>query len=212
MNWGEIRTVVHQYLENEEATFAANLPLYARLAEEDIYRKVQLPVSRETATTNFNISDPLLSIPSDSMSVYSLAVITPEFVYLTLKDEAFLREAYPDPSQVGIPRFFAIRDEANLLVAPTPGSNYGVQMHYFKKPVSIGNNDEPLNENWLSKNAENALIFGIIMHGYIYEKGDQDVIASYKAQFEAALGDLKMIVEGRQKKDTYRNPDQRIPA
>jgi hypothetical protein len=212
MNWGEIKTVVRQYLENEEVTFQANLPLYARLAEEDIYRKVQLPVSRETATTNFNATDPLLSLPTDSMSVYSLAVTTPEFTYLSMKDEAFLREAYPDPTQVGVPRFFAVRDEANLLVAPTPGSNYSVQMHYFKKPVSIGLNDNALNENWLSKNAENALIFGIIMHGYIYEKGDQDVIASYKAQFETALGDLKQIVEGRQKKDTYRNPDQRLPA
>ena len=105
-----------------------------------------------------------------------------------------------------------MRDETDMLLAPTPDQNYGVQVHYFRKPVSIslGNND--LNSNWLSENAENALIFGTIYHGYIYEKGDQDVIAAYKTQFETAIADLKLITEGRQKKDTYRNPDQRLPT
>jgi hypothetical protein len=51
-----------------------------------------------------------------------------------------------------------------------------------------------------------------IYHGYIYEKGDQDVIAAYSKQFETAIADLKLIAEGRQRKDTYRAPDQRMPT
>jgi hypothetical protein len=212
MNWGEIKTVVQQYLENEEASFVGNFPLYARLCEEDIYRKVQLPVAKQTSVTTIFLNDNLLTIPNDAMAVYSLALTTPTFVYLSLKDEAFLREAFPDPAATGVPRFFAVRDESDLLIAPTPNQNYNVQMHYFYKPVSIGFNDNNANENWLSTNAENALIFGIICQGYIYEKGDQDVIASYTKQYETALADLKLIAEGRQRKDTYRQPDQRIPT
>jgi hypothetical protein len=212
MNWGQIKTAVQQYLENEEATFVGNFPLFARLCEEDIYRKVQLPVTRQTAVSTIFINDYLLTIPSDAMSVYSLALTTPTFSYLQLKDEAFLREVYPNPATTGTPRFFAVRDDTDLLIAPTPNQNYDVQMHYFFKPQSIGFNDNNANETWLSKNAENALIFGIIMQGYIYEKGDQDVIAAYTKQYETAIGDLKLIAEGRQKKDTYRQTDQRMPT
>jgi hypothetical protein len=212
MNWGAIKAAVGQYLENEEATFVGNFPLFARLCEEDIYRKVQLPVSRETSVTTIFANDNLLTIPTNAMSIYSLALTTPQFSYLQLKDEAFLREVYPDPLVTGIPRFFAVRDESDLLLAPTPNQNYNVQMHYFFKPVSIGFNDNNLNETWLSSNAENALIFGIICQGYIYEKGDQDVIAAYTKQYETALADLKGIAEGRQKKDTYRQTDQRLPT
>lgn len=212
MNWGEIKTAVKRYLENEEASFIAHLPLHARLAEEDIYRKVQLAVTRETATSTLTPEDRFLLMPPDAVSIYSLALTTPNYSYLLPKDEAFLNEAYPDPTAFGIPRFYAFRDERDLLLAPPPAAAYAVEMHYFKKPVSISLNDDDNNTNWLSQHGENALIFGIVMHGYIYEKGDQDVIQMYAKQFETALTDLKMIAEGRQKKDTYRAPDQRMPT
>ncbi len=212
MNWGQIKTVVRRYLENEEASFLANLPLYARLAEEDIYRKVQLAATKETATATLTPEDRFLSLPTDAVSIYSLAVTTPVYTYLLAKDEAFLREAFPDPTVMGVPRFYAYHNETDLMLAPTPGDYYDIEMHYFKKLPSISLNDDDNNTNWLSEHGENALIFGIVMHGYIYEKGDQDVIQAYAKQFETALMDLKTIAEGRQKKDTYRTPDQRMPT
>lgn len=211
MNWGQIKAVVQQYLENEEPSFVANLPLHARLCEEDIYRKVQLPVAKDTATSTIGPSDRFLSVPDDYLSPYSLALLAP-YRFLLPKDEAFLKEAFPDPSEQDVPRFYSIVNERDLLIAPTPNAFYEVEMHYFKKPVSISANDNVNNTNWLSENGENALIFGIIMHGYIYEKGDQDVIQMYAKQFEGAVTDLKVIVEGRQRKDTFRTTDQRMPT
>ena len=179
MNWGELKALASQYLENEEASFLANLPLHARLAEEDIYRKVQLADIRETATATLTADDRFLSLPSDALAIYSLAVKTPTYVYLLPKDEAFLNEAYPDPSVSGVPRFYAFRDATDLLLAPKPDDYYAVEMHYMRKPQSISLNDDDDNTNWLSQNGENALLFGMLMHGYIYEKGDQDVIQAY---------------------------------
>lgn len=212
MNWGEIKAAVRRYLENEEPTFLGNLSLFGRLAEEEIYRKVQFQVNKETATATLTPLDRFLTVPTDAISIYSLAVTTPIYSYLLPKDEAFLNEAYPNPTVTGMPRFYAYRNETDLLLAPTPGDFYDVEMHYFKKPVSISYLDLDTNTNWLSENGENALIFGVILQGYIYEKGDQDVIGAYTKQFETALSDLKTITEGRRKKDSYRTPDQRIPT
>ena len=80
------------------------------------------------------------------------------------------------------------------------------------EPPSIGLNDVATNTNWLSTYGENALLFGILYHGYINEKGDQDVITAYKGQFDKAVADLKTIAEGRQQKDTYRTSDMRVPT
>jgi hypothetical protein len=214
MNWGEIKAAVKGYLENEETSFVANLPLFAHLAEEDIYRKVQLQFTKDTAVTQTTAGDNLLYLPGNAVSVYTLRLSGPVFATLLAKDEAFLNEIYPDATDVGTPRFYAYRNETDLLLAPTPDDYYNVEMHYFRKPPSItsGSPNPDAYSNWLSQNGENALLFGILMHGYIYEKGDQDVIQMYGKQFEVAVQDLKLIAEGRQKKDTYRTPDQRMPT
>ena len=215
MNWGQIKQAVRDYLENNETTFTGHFADFARLAEEDIYRKLQLQYTKQTADTTMIADDPFLSVPSDALSVYSLASIDPttgEYNFLLPKDQAYLREAYPDPAETGSPRFYAYRNDQLFLIAPTPNVNYQMEIHYYLKPQSISINDEDTNDNWLSRNGENALIFGIIMHGYIYEKGDQDVVGLYKSQFETAINDLKLITEGRQRKDVYRQPDQRIPV
>lgn len=215
MNWGEIKAAVRRYLENDEVTFVANLTLFARMAEEQIYRQVQLQWTKQLATTQLPAGDRYLSIPGEGLAVYSLSFtdpVTGEYMMVLPKDFGFLKEAYPNPAAVGVPRFYAYRDEQVLLIAPTPDQIYDVEMHYYRKPSTIGANDNDGNTNWLSTYGENALIFGIIVQGYIYEKGDQDVIAKYTEQFTLAVSDLKLIAEGRQAKDTYRQLDQRMPV
>ena len=209
MNWADIKAAVTQYLENDETTFTGLLTLYARLAEEDIHRQVQLQSAKVLATANTTIGDPFLTPPSKALAVYSLSYTDPvsgESVILLPKDFAYLKEAFPDPAERGPPRFYCWKDATSLKLAPTPGLNYEMEMHYFKQPDSIGKDDNAANTTWLSENGENALLFGIIYHGYIHEKGDQDVIASYKTQFDKGVQDLKVIAEGRQKTDSYRIP------
>lgn len=211
MKWGELKTAASEYLEAGSAKYTKNLPLFARLAEEDIYREVQLPVTRHTAWTTTIPQDRFLSLPTDWLSPYSIAItINGEYRHLESKEPSYLREAFPDPTEYGIPRYYGVFDEKTFVLAPTPITNFPIEMDYFQKIVSISKDDNNDNETWLSINGENAILFGIIYHGYVFEKGDQDVITSYKEQFAKAVGNLKTIAEGRQKKDTRRMPDQRI--
>lgn len=209
MNWATLKSTVQQYLENSEATFVANLGLYARLAEEDIYRQAQLQVAKRLSTSATSIGDRFITPPLDTLSVYSLSVtepVTGDYQLLLPKELAFMKECYPDPNERGMPRFYGWRDENSLMIAPNPDKVYVMEMHSFQKPVSISNNDDGTNETWLSKYGENALLFGMLYHGYINEKGDQDVITAYKGQFDKAVQDLKVIAEGRQRTDNYRIP------
>ena len=213
LNWGELKAAASEYLEAGSDKYTKNLPLFARLAEEDIYREVQLPVTRQTVWTTTIPQDHFLSLPPDWLSPYSVRLlVNGEYRHLDHKEPSYLREAYPDPEAYGIPRYYALFDEATFLLAPPPISNFPIEMDYFQKIISISKDDDNANKTWLSENAENAMLFGIIYHGYVFEKGDQDVITSYKEQFAKAVGNLKTIAEGRQKKDTNRMPDQRMPT
>jgi hypothetical protein len=214
MTYGELKTLVQQYLENEETSFVANLGQFVILAEEEIYRQVQIPDLKKLVTdtpATLTASTRTWTLPTDYLSTYSFAIDTGSgsYVYLINKEQSYLRAAYPDSSVTGTPRFYAQVDDTTFALAPIPDSNYSTELHYFYKPTSLSAGGDS-GTTWLSENAENALLFGTIFHGYIYEKGDQDVIAQYQEKFTSAIADLRIIMEGRERKDTYRKMDKRI--
>ena len=212
MNYGELKTLVQEYLECEEATFVANIDQFVKLAEEDIFRQVQLQDLMETSTATLTVGDQYLALPTDFLSIYSLAVIVSgSYQMLLSKDHSFMREVYSDTSVTGVPRFYAFFDEATLMLGPVPGSGYTVELNYFYEPASLSAGADS-GTTWLSENAEQALLFGTVLQGYIYLKGDQDVIAGYQNQYQSALAALKIIAEGRNRKDSYRKSDRRIPT
>ena len=146
MNYLELYQAIQDYSENTESLFVQNIPRFIMEAEERIYNSVQLPALRKNVTGNTSSSNPYLSIPSDYLSTYSLAVIdaTGSYNYLLNKDVNFIRAAYPKATTTGLPQYYATfgtqySDATSLsfILGPTPDSNYQVEMHYFYYPVSI---------------------------------------------------------------------------
>lgn len=115
-------------------------------AEERIYNSVYLPSLRKNVTGTMTASNKYLSLPNDWLAAYSLAVIdgTGTYTYLLNKDVNFIREAYPAPTDTGLPRYYALfgpqlsyPNELSVILGPTPDDSYAVEMHYFYYPPTI---------------------------------------------------------------------------
>jgi len=146
MNYETLYNSIQAYTENTEALFVSNIPVFIQEAEARIYNMVQIPALRRNVTGNATTSNPYLSLPNDYLSTYSMAIIdsTGVYSYLLNKDVNFLRAAYPDPSYVGEPRYYALfgsqkssPNELSLIMAPTPDQDYSVELHYFYYPPTI---------------------------------------------------------------------------
>jgi len=212
MNYGTLKTLAQQYLENSETSFVDNLPVMIRAAEEAIFRDVQLPDLMQTASADAIPGSLFLPLPADFLAPYSLAVRAGgELRMLVSKDYSFLREAFPDDTVDGVPRYYAVYNDSTIILGPVPDNPYTVELNYFYEPVSLTAGDDD-GTTWLSVNAENALLFGTLLQGYIYSKGDQDVMAQYQSQYDTAMTSLKILAEGRNRKDAYRQSDRRIPT
>jgi hypothetical protein len=143
MKYAELVTAVQDYTENTFPTIDLNTMI--RVTEQNIYNTVQLANLRKNVTGTVSSSNPYLSVPSDFLSIYSLAVkVSGVYSYLLSKDVDFIREAYPNPSVTGIPQHFALfgtqySDVTSLsfIVGPSPNANYDVEMHYYFYPESI---------------------------------------------------------------------------
>lgn len=210
MDYATLVTDIQSYLENSETDFVSRIPQFVRSAEEIISRRVQLPRFRKHSTGALTASNRFLSTPSDFLAPYSLSVDdgTGAYSYLKMVDLSFLREAYPDDSIEGQPEYYALTDEDSVALAPVPDTAYSVEMSYFYRPESI----VTASTSWIGDNSENALLWGSIVQGYIYLKGDPELLAEYKNQFDQSIGELQLLAEGRDVKDTYKKPNQTLPT
>ena len=209
MNYTQLSQLIQDYCESTEQSFVSNIPTFVQVAEERIYNSVQLPAIRKNVTGTTTINFQYLSLPSDWLSTFSLAVIDPttgEYEYLLNKDVNFIRASYPPPNSYGKPKYYAIWNNASMILGPTPDVNYSAELHYYYYPVSIVTNST----SWLGDNFETVLLYGALREAYVYLKGEQDMMQYYDQKYMEALGQLKRLGDGLDRQDAYRSGQVRV--
>lgn len=209
MNYAQLSQLLQDYLETQETSFVSNIPAFVRQAEERIYRSVQIPELRKNATAVLASGNQYLARPTDFLSVFSLAIVdgNGDYTYLYDKDVNFIREAYPNASTQGVPKYYAQFDgdqtgvtAGNFILGPTPNANYTVELHYYYDPPSIVDTGT----SWLGDNAETVLLYGSLVEAYTYLKGDTDMLQLYTGRYNEAMFQL-FGIDLRSKRDDYRD-------
>ncbi len=134
--------------------------------------------------------------------------LTGEYEYLLNKDVNFIREAFPFPLVSGKPTHYAQFDQNTFILGPTPNDNYDVELHYFYYPQSIVD----AGSTWLGDNFDSVLLYGALLEAYTFMKGETDVITNYKQRYDDAMAMLKMLGDGKNRTDAYRDGQARYPV
>lgn len=220
MTYTQLVAAIKSYTENYETEFVANIPVFVTQAETRIYNTVQIPALRKNVTGFTTPSNKYVSCPSDFLSVFSIAVINTDgtYEYLLNKDVNFMRAAYPNPSTTGLPQYYSlfgpavvsnvITDELSFILAPTPDSQYNVELHYYYYPESITTATD--GRTWLGDNYDPVLLYGSLVEAIIYMKGEQDMVAYYQKKFDDALMQLNRLGTGLERGDAYRDGQAKI--
>jgi len=217
MNYAQLVTAIEEYTETSEATFISQIPTFVQLAEERIYNTVDLPSLRRNVTGTLTINNKDLSVPSDFLSVYSLAVIKPDgtYDYLLNKHVNLIRQAYPQPTDTDIPKYYAIfgpdsssPTNLTIILGPTPNLAYSAELHYFYYPESI----VTASNSWIGDNFESALLYGALREAVIFQKGEPDMVTYYEKMYMESLGLLKNLGDGKLRRDAYRSGQIRLPV
>jgi len=201
MNYAELVYAVESTTENQFDT--ADMNRFIHLAEQTIYNTVQLPALRKNVTGNFSIANKYLTLPTDYLSTFSVAVVDAagSYQYLINKDVNFIREAYPAPTDTAIPKYYANFDANTFIVGPTPDANYNTELHYFYYPESI----VTAGTTWLGNEFDSALLNATLVEAIRFQKGEQDLVQMYQAQFVQSVTLLKNLGDGKLRQDTYRS-------
>jgi hypothetical protein len=219
MNYAELSAAIQAYTENTETNFVAEIPVFVTQAEQRIYNSVQFPSIRKNVTGVMSNGNKYLACPADFLAVYSMAVITDvtgsdlntgTYEYLLNKDVNFIRQAYPVPNDIGVPKYYALfgpqstnADELSFIVGPTPDANYNVELHYYFYPESITVAAD--GRTWLGDNFDTVLLYGSLVEAYTYMKGEADMMGLYNGKYQEALALAKRLGDGMERQDAYRS-------
>lgn len=208
ITYTQLSQALQDYLETTETTFVSQIPTFVKQAEERIHREVLIPDLRNTQTGTLTADNRYLNKPTDILHVAALSVVNGSTeLFLQLKDETFIREAYPDESSSrSVPLYFSHFDDDFWLLGPTPDSGYTVNVRYYRDPGSIVDDET----TWLGDNAESALLYGSLVEGYTFQKGEPDLIALYEARYKEALQNLVNMGLMRIRRDDYRGRERGV--
>ena len=209
MNYAQLVAEIQSYVENQFET--ADIDTFIRQTEQRVYNQIQLPALRKNVIGVTTAANKYLACPSDWLATYSVALtdpITGGYEYLLNKDVNFIREAFPFPLVSGKPTHYAQFDQNTFILGPTPDDNYVVELHYFYYPESIVD----AGSTWLGDNFDSVLLYGALLEAYTYMKGEQDVMAAYQKRYDDAMAMLKMLGDGKNRTDAYRDGQARYPV
>ena len=227
MTYTELITAIQTYTENtfpattlaDGSTVSSTTQLnrFITQAEQRIYNTVQFPSLRRNVTGFTTANNKYLSCPNDFLATYSIAVIDTDgsYEYLLNKDVNFIRQAYPQPTDTAIPKYYAlfgptvvsstISNELSFILGPTPDTTYNVELHYYYYPESI----TTATTTWLGDNFDTVLLYGSLVEAYTYMKGEADIMAFYDAKYKEALALAKRLGDGMERQDAYRSGQYR---
>jgi hypothetical protein len=217
MTYTELQAAICDYTQNFDQDFVSNIPVFVKQAEQRIFNTVQFPSLRRNVTGFTSNNNKYLACPGDFLAVYSMAAVAPDgsYEYLLNKDVNFIRQAYPTPTAVGFPKYYALfgpsfanGTELSFIIGPTPNNRYTVELHYFFYPQSIADTEN--GTSWLGDNFDSVLLYGSLVEAVTFMKGEADMVALYDGKYKEALSLAKRLGDGMERSDSYRSGQYRV--
>jgi hypothetical protein len=200
----------------------ANVNVAIQNAEDRISKEIDLPAWRKTSVgTNLATGVNTYTLPADFLSMYAFSITYYDsasnasyILPLLERDPGFIREAFGSIMQVDwqAPRYYALNGVSGtantILVGGTPDQNYALTIDYQASVTSI----VTATTTWLGTYAPSCLFNCALQNLYAYLKGETDVWTNIAQMAQNDLEGLTVLGSGRQRKDTFFEPNTRVPV
>jgi len=210
MTYDELVTNIRNYTEVDANVFTnAVINTFITMAENRILRDIDLDVYKKESIGSMTSGNRFLTSPTDILTHrYMFITVGTDKIYLDFRDTSFMREYWPNPSLTGVPKYYAVWDQDTFNIAPTPNSNYVVEIGYIYRPTQLSSANPT---TWISTNAPEALLYACLIQAYSYTKGPAEMLGYFDNSYKQAIQGLGIEQQGRRRRDEFRDGMIRIP-
>ena len=191
-------TIVNGFIEN---------------AEFRILRDVDSDSNRRYDTANLITSDRFIGRPAGLLVVRSAQIVDSQGSsqpdnreFLQYRDTSFMSEFNPT-GETGVPKYYSLWDEQNIVVAPTPDATYTIQLNYILKDPGLSSTNTT---TYISLNFPNGLLYACLVEAYGFLKGPQDLLQLYEGKYKQVVEGFSIEQMGRRRRDEYQSGVPRI--
>lgn len=183
MTYDSLVQDVINYAERNDAGFLAQIPRLIMMTEQGIASQIKTLMQLNVVNTTLTPDNPVLDKPARwrktvSMKVNGVPVINRTMDYVT---------QYQSESDPGQPLYYGDYDYNHWALAPIPDQAYPLQIIYFDRVQPL---DETNQENLLTREAPQALLYGTLLQAQGYLKST-DKIPVWKQYYDDAITALK---------------------
>jgi hypothetical protein len=211
MTYDELVTNIRNYTEVDANVFSNSvINTFITMAENRILRDIDLDVFKLEVAGNLSANNRFLTAPTDILTHRYMMLTSPtgDQIFLDFRDTSFMKEYWPDGTELGVPKYYSVWDQNTFYVAPTPSLAYSVELGYIYRPAQLSASNTT---TWVSTNAPEALLYACLIQAYSYTKGPPDMLAYFNNAYKEAIQGLGIEQQGRRRRDEYRDGMIRIP-
>lgn len=175
-DYTSLQAAVTEYLaRDQDATLIARIPTFIQLFEAKMNRSLYVRQMEQRSTTvadTLSTEPEFISLPDDFQSMRRIRLSSVSGKpHLDFKSGTQLDEYRSSiGNAVGQPQFFSIFG-SEIELAPTPDSNYTIEMVYRQNIPALATNST----NWLLTLAPDIYLYGALLESAPYMKEDERI-------------------------------------
>lgn len=178
-NYTDLQAEVAAWLHRTDLT--ATIPTLITLAELRINGDLDARMQDTTTTLSATAGVESVTLPSDTINIRNLMVSTSPVRVMTFVTPDQFRAAYPF-GQAGVPNYFSVVG-GNILLAPTPDSDYTLSITYKAKIPALSDASPT---NWLLTAYPQVYLFATLLKAASYMQAD-DRMELWEAKYREAI-------------------------
>ena len=188
MTYDSLVADISSYLERTDTATIEKIPTFIMLAEQVIASQIKFLGNLTVNESNMVLGEDVIVKPARwhktvSINVTVNGVKSPVF----LRKYEYLREYWPDATQLGVPAFYADYDYTHWLIAPTPASAYDFEVLYYERVQPLDSSNQT---NWFTTYAPQAMLYGSLLQAMPFLKNDERM-GMWKAEYDLIIATLK---------------------
>jgi hypothetical protein len=214
MTYAELVQKIRDYTEVDSNVLTATIvDGFIENAEYRIFRDVDSDNNRRYDTANLIASQRFISRPAGLLIVRSAQIIDSDGSsqpdnrdFLDYRDTSFMSE-YNPTGATGVPKYYSLWDEENIVLSPTPDATYKIQFNYILKDAGLSSTNTT---TYISQNFPNGLLYACLVEAYGFLKGPQDLLQLYEQKYTQVVKGFSIEQMGRRRRDEYESGVPRI--